>query len=470
MQKNLKRSKVVDEENALTFDFPSLNIGIAEHDNGPTGVTVFYFPEGALAVVDIRGGNPGAVNTPALSGGGNQKNLCALVFAGGSDYGLSAQGGVADAIKTASDKDAVMDYGLAVAGAVIYDLGARRYKCNTHRDYFELGQQAFQSRRQGWFPLGACGAGRLAVQGSFFGDPQPSGQGAALTEVKLGSKKVKVGVFTVVNSIGCIVDKQNNVVRPNHQDEEKINIHDRINQFTEMNIPTAPFFAPSARSNTRKNTTLTLVVTNLILNNHELNRLAVQVHASIGRAIQPFNTFQDGDILYAVSTQEIKLSNSKSADSMLDVVDSVGVVASSLAWDAVLSSVPRTSDLIRQSAMNPVTLENSASCYVGQYQLSEITTANISFNDNTLYLSTTGKYDDNNFGQPSFYLNNVAKTALIPVDKDEFVYNTELAPDDKEEQRTYYHCKFSLFNSNSNQFAQLTLNPGKRAQIANRIK
>lgn len=459
MQKDPKHSRTDDYNNTLTFDFPSIKIGIAEHDNGPTGVTVFYFPEGALAVVDVRGGSPGAVNTPALSGGSNQKNLTALVFAGGSDYGLSAQGGVADAIKSETHQDHVMDYGRAIAGAVIYDLGARRYKYNTHEEYYNLGKQAIQSVESGKFPLGAYGAGRLAVQGSFFGDCQPSGQGAAVTEVMVNGKKVKIGVFTVVNSIGSIVDKQNNVVRPNHPDEEKINIHDRLSEFEKNYIPASII-------NTRKNTTLTLVVTNLFLNNYELNRLAIQVHASMARVIQPFNTFEDGDILYAVSTQEVNSGKNK-----IDDIPIIGTVASRLAWDAVLSSVPKTSDLIARSAIEPINLEaNSVSCYVGEYKLSEITTAQITLNGNKLYLSTSGELGENNFGQSSYYLDHEAKTALIPVDLDEFVYDAAPDLDVKEEERTYYRCKFSFFNSGSNQFDQLTLNPGKRAQIANRIQ
>ena len=44
---------------SLTFDFPGLRIGIAEYPEGPTGVTVFHFPERAFGAVDMRGGAPG---------------------------------------------------------------------------------------------------------------------------------------------------------------------------------------------------------------------------------------------------------------------------------------------------------------------------------------------------------------------------------------------------------------------------
>jgi L-aminopeptidase/D-esterase-like protein len=61
----------------------------------------------------------------------------------------------------------------------------------------------------------------------------------------------------------------------------------------------------------------------------ELRQLGVQVHASMGRALQPFHALVDGDVLYTVSTNEVE---NPEVSSM-----SLGVLASELAWDAVLS-------------------------------------------------------------------------------------------------------------------------------------
>jgi 6-aminohexanoate-oligomer endohydrolase len=52
----------------------------------------------------------------------------------------------------------------------------------------------------------------------------------------------------------------------------------------------------------------------------------------MSRAIQPFATSQDGDILYAISTDEVENPNLSA--------DDLGVIASELAWDAVLASLP----------------------------------------------------------------------------------------------------------------------------------
>jgi L-aminopeptidase/D-esterase-like protein len=77
------------------------------------------------------------------------------------------------------------------------------------------------------------------------------------------------------------------------------------------------------------NTTLTVVVTNQQLERRDLAQLGRQVHASLARAIHPFQTRFDGDVLYAVSTGELE-------NDLLDSV-TLGVVASELAWDAVLT-------------------------------------------------------------------------------------------------------------------------------------
>ena len=80
------------------------------------------------------------------------------------------------------------------------------------------------------------------------------------------------------------------------------------------------------------NTTLTLVVTNQRLDARALRHLGRQVHAAMGRAIFPFHTVQDGDVLYAVTTDEV---DNPSLGGI-----GLGMVASELAWDAILASAP----------------------------------------------------------------------------------------------------------------------------------
>ena len=78
------------------------------------------------------------------------------------------------------------------------------------------------------------------------------------------------------------------------------------------------------------NTTLTVLVTNRRPAQRSLRQLGRQVHASMARAIQPFHTPYDGDVFSAVSAAEV-------ADEEIDEI-TLGVVASEVAWDAVLAS------------------------------------------------------------------------------------------------------------------------------------
>jgi 6-aminohexanoate-oligomer endohydrolase len=291
----------------LRFDFPGLRIGIAEYEEGPTGCTVFHLPPGGAAcATDIRGGSPGTL--------GDYQWTHAICFAGGSLYGLEATCGVAAELMAMRGYTVGFTDIELVSGAIVYDFGPRE---NTVYPDATLGRAALRAAREGVFPLGARGAGRSATVGKTFGFEQhePAGQGGAFRQVG----PTKVAVFTVVNSVGAIVDREGNVVR-GHLDSQT-GARARLVEALEERLPvTAP-----------GNTTLTVVVTNQQLDRRELRQVGIQVHSSMARAIQPFHALFDGDVLYAVTTGEVE---NLALPSM-----SLGVVASELAWDAVLSAV-----------------------------------------------------------------------------------------------------------------------------------
>ena len=155
-----------------------------------------------------------------------------------------------------------------------------------------------------------------------------SGQGGAFTTVG----PTKVGVFTIVNALGSVVDRSGRVVRCGRNEPGKNCplIAEKLKSFPPIKQAFDQSGGPTA------NTTITLVVTNQKLPFWALQRLATQVHSSMARAIYPFATSQDGDILYAVTTDEVENPNLSATD--------LGVIASELAWDAVLASVPIVPD------------------------------------------------------------------------------------------------------------------------------
>lgn len=199
-----------------------------------------------------------------------------------------------------------------VSGAIIFDFTPRKNAVYPDKT---LGRAALQSARIGSFSLGRHGAGCSATVGKWLSPPyqrEYAGQGAAFGTI--GS--TRIAVFTVVNSLGAIVDRQARVVR-GHLDPrtgERAHITD----------------LPPLKSPPKGNTTLTVVVTNQKLDAPSLRQLARQVHGSMSRAIEPFNTLVNGDVLYAVTTNEVPGS---------DVNEFVlAAAASELAWDAVFAS------------------------------------------------------------------------------------------------------------------------------------
>jgi L-aminopeptidase/D-esterase-like protein len=275
----------------LEFDFPGLEIGVAEYDEGPTGCTVFYLPKVAALSIDVRGGSPG-VNGQHLDA------INAICFAGGSLYGLEASTGVAaELFRMRGYSTNWIDIAL-VSGAIIFDYGARENAIYPDK---ELGRAAVRAMRPGSFPLGARGAGRSATASHGAG-AELAGQGGAYRE----SGPTKILAFVVVNAYGCIVDRSGKIVRGK---------------------PAPPVQGRMPRSG---NTTLSLVVTNQKLDRLQLQSVGRQVHASMARGIQPFHARWDGDVNYMVSTQEV-------ANAELDEV-TLGELASNAMWDAILQS------------------------------------------------------------------------------------------------------------------------------------
>lgn len=301
---------------SLEFDFPSLRIGVAEYAEGPTGCTVLHFPAGAALAVDVRGGSPGLI--------GDYGFTRAICLAGGSLYGLEAATGVAAELFKDGGYSTRFDAIAPVSGAIIYDFSGRDNAIYPDK---ALGAAAFRAAASGGnrFPLGARGAGRSASVGNGFGFDQgePGGQGMAFRQVEA----TKIAVCTVVNAIGAIIGRDGQVVR-GHLDRAT---GTRSHSIADLERRLAAGEAPQP---THGNTTLTVVATNQRLDNFALKQLGRQVHTSMARAIQPFHTVYDGDILFTATTNEVEHSAVNGV--------ALGVLASETAWDAVLSAVEPT--------------------------------------------------------------------------------------------------------------------------------
>jgi 6-aminohexanoate-oligomer endohydrolase len=291
------------------FDFPEIKVGCAHYPLGPTGVTIFSFQKRLRTVVDHRGGCPGTLFTDQLRN--DNASLDALVFTGGSLYGLEAAIAISTAIFEERKKSTKWNDIALVSGAVIYDFTMRKSSLFPDK---RLARAAFKAAETGIFPLGGrgCGAGASAGKWLYKNTvPEWTGQGAAF--LKKGS--TKIAVFTVVNSLGALYNRSNKVVRGH------------LNPTTKRRIamPGSESVKPEGG-----NTTLTFVLVNHALESSVLRSLARQVHSSMARAIQPFHGLSDGDVLYAATTDSVKRPEHNSYQ--------LAAMASECAWDAVLNS------------------------------------------------------------------------------------------------------------------------------------
>ena len=304
----------------LEFDFPGVEIGTAEYAEGPTGVTVIHVPAGARMTIDERGGAVGLMSA-------DRRFTHAIALAGGSLYGLAAAGGVYDELLARRSGCVDWDELALVSGAIIYDFTARDTAISPDA---ALGRAALQWAVPGRFPVGRCGAGRTASVGKAdHARCEFAGQGAAFRRVG----EVVMLAAVVVNALGVVVERSGRVVRGNY-DRATGKRRPLIDDYQ------AAFAATATAPGAPGNTTLSVVVTNVRLGDRELEQFGRQVHSSMHRAIQPFHTILDGDVLFALTTDEIELPPTPSglgANALSSAA--LGAVASETMWDAVLSAV-----------------------------------------------------------------------------------------------------------------------------------
>ena len=419
---------------ALTFDWPALEIGVGSYEAGPTGLTIVRFKNRAAVAVDVRGGGPGTVNTDILRLAYASSFIDAIVFAGGSSYGEEAITAVATGLKDIGARSAAWHDIALVPGAIIFDLGDRRLN-DVYPDK-RLAQAALRARRPGVFPLGAQGAGRMAMQGGYFGCQAHSGQGGAFRQIGA----TKLAAFVVVNAYGAITDRAGKLVRC--QRAPGWGALDSVSALLQHLPDSAKpdWRAASVDAGLTRNTTVSLVVTSQKLPPAQLQRLAVQVHTSMARAIQPFSTAFDGDTLFAASTQET--DNAELSPLTL------GVVAGELMWDAVLASVPPEPS-VAPPALIAVPPERLAG-FVGTYTVGSLGRITVRVVDLRLTVEAIGK-------TPVYEFEVGKPRAVLPVSDREFVVDGR------------YHTRIAFVTDAAGKATGTVVNPGRWEQRGERI-
>src|SRR5262249_58497190 len=105
---------------------PGYRIGHWTDGERLTGCTVILPPPGTIAAVDVRGGAPGTRETGVFTPGNLVSEVHAVVFSGGSAFGLAAANGVMSWLARRGVGFAVGDARVPIVpGAILFRPGGR---------------------------------------------------------------------------------------------------------------------------------------------------------------------------------------------------------------------------------------------------------------------------------------------------------------------------------------------------------
>jgi L-aminopeptidase/D-esterase-like protein len=300
-------------------DIPGILVGHASDYDGLTGCTAILCESGAVAGGDLRGSATGTEEWGLLNPHHVTERIHAVVFAGGSAFGLEAASGVRRFLER---KGVGFEASAAkiplVPAAILYDLGLGKSSARPTR---EMGEAAAEAATDRPVAEGAVGAGTGATVGKLLGMKQAmkSGLGSWTAELGGRSRGVLVAALAVVNAVGDVRDPANRaIIAGARRSADSMDFADSVEVMKQGK--------PSGF--VRSNTTLVAVATNARLDKAQAAKLAQFAQLGLARAIDPVNTMSDGDAAVAFSVGDLQAP-----------IDSLGVAAAEAVAEAILRAV-----------------------------------------------------------------------------------------------------------------------------------
>ena len=329
-------------KNCIT-DVSGIKVGHAQDMKLMSGTTVILPDTAAVAAVDCRGGAPGTRETDVLHSANLVEEVHAIVLSGGSAMGLDAASGASAWLKKKGRGFSVAD-GVSVPivpAAILFDLlnGGDKSQIDEHT-YFEFGKEA-AAKASSECALGNIGAGTGAKAGTHKGG---LGTASLINKISGNSKDngYTVGVLGAVNSFGSVTmpnradfwawpfERGNEFGGRGVPDFLEDSLHDKdllkINELPldfdfespfRQAVISSSLDAPddvTPDGSISLNTTLCVVATDAVLTKAQAQRVAIMAQDGFARAIRPVHTPFDGDVVFVLSTGEIRLSSQPSID------------------------------------------------------------------------------------------------------------------------------------------------------------
>lgn len=291
--------------NTTLTAIPGIEVGHWTDTESATGCTVIVLPEPNCVTAEFRGAAPGSREAALLQPGMAVEQAQAVVFTGGSAFGLATADGVMRELeRDGRGHQTLMGPVPIVPAAVVYDLHSGD---PTVRPDPEAGAAAYRAASSAPVEMGRVGVGTGTRVAGWrgFETSRPGGVGSALVT----RDDISVGAIAVVNAVGDVFTLEGEPLTGGSP------------------VPGPPAALPAPL----EQTTLVLVATDAGLPRTALRRLAVRSHDAMAVCIRPVHTSHDGDAVFAVSCG--------SRDAEADIVAEAAWEATGRAIQAAVMSV-----------------------------------------------------------------------------------------------------------------------------------
>jgi len=277
------------------LDLEGLEVGQAQDFEAVTGLTVVVCPQGAVGGVVFRGGSTSTRQMGALTAGHAVPLIHAVLFTGGSSFGLNAAQGVMECLEA---RGIGFDVGVTrvpiVPTAALFDL---KIGDAFTRPDAAMARQACEAAGREEMAEGSAGAGCGATVGKLFGLEQATKGGLGTASLRTDQGVIVAGL-AVVNAFGDVVEPASGRILAGARTSPRS--HDFAD--TEAQIKTGRVRSPWSS----QNTTLALVATNARLDRRGCTWLASLAELGLSRTIRPYGTLFDGDLVVALSVGQLE--------------------------------------------------------------------------------------------------------------------------------------------------------------------
>lgn len=276
---------------------PIAGVRVGHWTGAGTGVTVLLAPEGTVGAGEVRGGAPASRELALLEPGRTVTRVDAVVFAGGSAFGLAAADGVMRFL-------AERGVGFPTAGgpvpivptACVFDFVEQGSVAPGADEGYAA---AVAATRDDAVAVGRVGAGRGATVGKWRGREHAVAGGVGVAVAR--SDEAHVAALAVVNAVGDVIGSDGGLIAgstapPGAPGFPADHPFEEAGPFGEV----GPFEEAGA------NTTLVVVVTDAAIDKLACHLVAQSAHDGLARALRPAHTRFDGDLAIALATGAVE--------------------------------------------------------------------------------------------------------------------------------------------------------------------